>query len=84
MVSPAMSHGDHTSGTATAFSLTDARLNKGLSIRQAAQAIEIAQGSLARLEKGEAVHPSTAKKVADFFKVQVTDLMPESASEAAA
>lgn len=58
------------------FSLREARLNRGLSARQVALEIGIAQETFRRLEDGEPVHPSSAKKVADYFGVRVTDLMP--------
>jgi transcriptional regulator with XRE-family HTH domain len=60
----------------SAFDLRAARLNRGLSARQAALEIGVTQQALRRLEGGTSVHPASAKKVADFFGVQVTDLMP--------
>jgi len=71
------------SGISQKFSLRDARVNCGHSKRSLATEVGIAYGTLIRLERGEAVHPANAKKVADFFKVQVTDLMREPESEAA-
>lgn len=50
------------------------RLNEGKSIRGLARELGINEHTLRRLETGEAVHPSTAKKVADHFGVKVTDL----------
>jgi transcriptional regulator with XRE-family HTH domain len=58
------------------FDLTRARLNRGLSIRQAAREIGIAEQTLRRLEDGDGARPQNAKKVADFFGVLVTDLLP--------
>jgi DNA-binding XRE family transcriptional regulator len=58
------------------FNLSRERLNRGLSIRGAAKDIGVAEQSIRRLEDGLGVHPATAKKVADFFGVKVTDLMP--------
>jgi transcriptional regulator with XRE-family HTH domain len=75
-----MSKTDHTQ----AFSLQVARLNKGLSIRQAARAAGVAQETFRRLEKGLPVYPAKAKRVADYFEVQVTDLMPPEAEKEAA
>lgn len=66
----------HHTPSAEPFSLVRARLNRGLSRRQAAVEIGIAQASLRSLEEGGTIHPAGAKKVADFFGVQVTDLMP--------
>jgi transcriptional regulator with XRE-family HTH domain len=58
------------------FDLRSARLNAGFTIRGLAREIGIAEQTLRRLEGGEGAHPASAKKVADFFGVQVTDLMP--------
>ena len=58
------------------FDLTAARVNAGFSIRGLADKLDIGEQSIRRLENGEQVHPATAKKVADFFEVRVTDLMP--------
>ncbi len=52
------------------------RLNRGHSIRSLAEVLDVHQHAIRRLEAGEGVHPATAKKIADFFGVQVTDLMP--------
>lgn len=51
------------------------RLNRGYSIRSLAEELGVHQHAIRRLEAGEGVHPATAKKVADFFGCQVTDLM---------
>lgn len=58
------------------FDLTAARVNRGLSRRVLASKVGVGRETIRRLEHGERVHPATAKKVADFFNVQVTDLMP--------
>lgn len=60
----------------TSFNLPAARLNAGYSIRGLAAEIGIAEHAIRRLEGGESVHPATAKKVADYFGIKVTDLMP--------
>lgn len=62
--------------TAPMFDLRSARLNRGLSVRRAADEIGVARATLRRLEDGRSVHPATAKQIADYFGVQVTDLMP--------
>jgi transcriptional regulator with XRE-family HTH domain len=64
-------------------SLTEARLNRGLSLRGAAQAIGIARATLERAERGGSVHPGSAKQIADFYDVQVTDIWPVSPKAAA-
>lgn len=63
--------------TADAFNLAEARLNKGFSQRDLAREIGVNRDAIRRLETGVGgVRPATAKKVADFFEVRVTDLMP--------
>lgn len=63
--------------SATTFDLTAARMNRGYSIKSLARELEVHEHSIRRLERGEGgVHPATAKKVADFFEVLVTDVMP--------
>ena len=54
--------------------LAAARLNKGHSIRSLAEELNVHQHAIRRLEAGGSVHPATAKKVADYFEVKVTDL----------
>lgn len=56
--------------------LKAARLDKGHSIRSLADELGVHQHSIRRLEAGGTVHPATAKKLADFYGLQVTDLMP--------
>lgn len=58
------------------FSLTTAIVNSGHTTRSLARHLNIDARTLARLEDGKPVHPAKAKVVADFFDVQVTDLMP--------
>lgn len=60
------------------------RVNRGLSVRQAADEIGVAPGTLAALEDGRSVYPASAKKVADYFGCKVTDLIPPTTQEAAA
>jgi ribosome-binding protein aMBF1 (putative translation factor) len=52
------------------------RINRGHSIRSLARELELSEQIIRRLESGETVRPANAKKVADFFGVKVTDLMP--------
>lgn len=58
------------------FNLRTERINSGHSIRGLAKELQIGEHAIRRLEAGEVVHPATAKRVADFFGVRVTDLMP--------
>lgn len=57
------------------FDLERARLNRGLSQRALALELDVGTETIRRLERGLGVRPANAKKVADFFDVQVTDLM---------
>lgn len=66
------------------FSLERARVNSGFSKRGLALELSLDYRTLVRLEAGESVHPASAKKVADYFGVQVTDLMPLDAGSKAA
>lgn len=52
------------------------RLNRGLSTREAARQIGIARGTLERAERQDRVFPSSAKLIADFYGVRVTDIWP--------
>lgn len=63
------------------MNLTTERLNRGLSVAGAAAEIGIHRATLSALERGESVHPASAKRVADFFGCKVTDLMPLDESE---
>lgn len=58
------------------FDLAAARLNKGLSQRALADECNVGVETIRRLELGHGAFPANAKKVADYFDVQVTDLMP--------
>ena len=60
----------------TGQELAAARLNAGYSRRGLADHIDVPEQSLRRLESGEGITPAYAKRIADFFGVQVTDLMP--------
>lgn len=66
------------------FDLTAARVNRGLSRRELAREVGLGRETIRRLEQGERVYPASAKKVADFFGIQATDLLPEPESRAAA
>lgn len=61
------------------FDLRAARLNAGLSQRALAQKVDVPKNTIAALENGEGTyrpHPANAKRIADYFDIQVTDLMP--------
>lgn len=57
------------------FDLRSARLNKGLTQRALATKTKVPLATVQRLEEGLGARPSNALKLAEFFKVQVTDLM---------
>jgi DNA-binding XRE family transcriptional regulator len=59
----------------TGSELAAARLNAGYSRRGLARHINVPEQTLRRLEQGEGCSPAYAKRVADFFDVQVTDLI---------
>lgn len=52
------------------------RLNRGLSVSDAATTIGVARGTLLKAERGEVVWPPLAKRIADFYGVRVTDIWP--------
>lgn len=52
------------------------RLNRGLSIKQAAEEIGITPATLGRAEDGESLHPNNAFKIATFYGKAVTDIWP--------
>ena len=54
--------------------LRAARLNAGLSLRQAVKVIGVPEQSIRRLEQDLGVTPGNAKRIADYFGIQVTDL----------
>ena len=65
------------------FDLTRARVNKGHSIRGLARELKTHEATIRRLEQGLPVRPESAKPIADYFGVQVTDLLPGHDSKAA-
>lgn len=58
------------------MNLTAERMNKGLSRRQAADAIGIARATLIAAEEGRSIHAGSAKAIADFYGCKVTDIWP--------
>lgn len=58
------------------MNLLEERLNRGLSPAAAAADIGISRGTLRRAESGERPQVAVAKKIADFYGVQVTDIWP--------
>lgn len=63
--------------TTVAFDLHAERVNRGLSLRRAGSQMGIAPNTLKQAENGSTtVHPGTAKKIADFYGVKVTDIWP--------
>lgn len=64
------------------FDLASARINAGMTQRDLADAAGVGRNTILRLEQGLGVRPANAKRVADYFNVQVTDLMPVERSAA--
>lgn len=60
----------------TSAELRQARINAGYGIRGLARHLDVHEQTIRRLEEGLPVRPENAKPVADFFGVQVTDLIP--------
>lgn len=57
--------------------LRTARLDRGLTLRAAAQRIGVNWKTLQRAEAGDAVpYPATALRIADFYGLRVTDIWP--------
>jgi transcriptional regulator with XRE-family HTH domain len=54
--------------------LISRRVNLGLSITLASRAMKVDRRTLERAERGESVSPSSAKKIAGFYGLQVTDV----------
>ena len=73
-----------TQSGALPFDLRVARINKGHSVRGLARESGTRENTIRRLERGLSVRPESAKPLADFFEVQVTDLMPLDPEKAAA
>lgn len=59
----------------SAFSVRQARLDAGHSIRSLATELDMHPATLQRIEDGESAHPANVKKVADHFGVKVTDII---------
>lgn len=53
-----------------------ARINRGISIRGLARELEVPEQSIRRIERGQGITLPYAKKLADWYEVQVTDLLP--------
>jgi transcriptional regulator with XRE-family HTH domain len=58
------------------FDVYTARLNEGLTQRELAGKCGVSLTTIQRLEGDGGATPRNAKKVADYFGVQVTDLLP--------
>jgi transcriptional regulator with XRE-family HTH domain len=60
--------------------LTAERLNRGLSLTAAADAMGVPMNVLSRAERREGLpHPVNAKQIADFYGYKVTDIWPVTA-----
>lgn len=52
------------------------RLNRGLSLRQAAEQMDVPEQSIRRVEADLGVTPQNAFKIASFYGYRVTDVWP--------
>jgi DNA-binding XRE family transcriptional regulator len=59
-----------------AVSLAELRFNEGLTPEELGAKCEVAGRTIRRLEEGQRPTPQIAKKLADHFKVQATDIWP--------
>lgn len=66
------------------MNLAAARFNRGLSLRAAAEEIGVSEDVLMRAEGGTRPFPANAKRIADFYNVQPTDIWPVEPDEVAA
>lgn len=64
--------------------LAELRFNKGLSPEDLGSACEISGRTIRRLEQGHKPTASTAKKIANYFGVQPSDIWPVDTEAAAA
>lgn len=60
------------------------RLNRGLSVNDAAEVIGVPPHVVRTAESGVQPRPETAKRFADFYGCRVTDIWPVEAPEGAA
>lgn len=52
------------------------RVNRGLTISEVADACRIARATLVKAEQGVMPMPPVAKRIADYYGCQVTDIWP--------
>jgi ribosome-binding protein aMBF1 (putative translation factor) len=57
------------------FDLRTERLNQGLTVKGLALELGLHHDTVRKIEDGEPVHPSSAKKVADHFGISVVELL---------
>lgn len=67
-----------------AIDLEKERLNRGCSLTGMAAEIGVARNTLKSAEQGKGIHPSSALKIANFFDVQVTDIIRSDGADAEA
>lgn len=65
------------------FDLRTERLNKGLTTKGLALELGLHHDTVRKIEDGEPVHPSSAKKVADHFGITVVELLDAHQEDAA-
>lgn len=52
------------------------RYKRGLSLREVAEGSGVSRSTVIRLENGAKATAPVARKLADYYKVQVSDLLP--------
>ena len=52
------------------------RINRGLSLRQAAIEMNVSLATLSRAEQGRRVSEASAKRIADFYGMQAVEIRP--------
>jgi transcriptional regulator with XRE-family HTH domain len=58
------------------ISVKEERLNRGLTLRELAEAAGVSVGAAQRADAGQTVRPDNAKALADYFDCKVTDIWP--------
>jgi transcriptional regulator with XRE-family HTH domain len=58
------------------MNLEAARLNRGLTVKEASERMGVARETLVKAERGIRPRADSAKRIADFYEVLVTDLWP--------
>jgi transcriptional regulator with XRE-family HTH domain len=66
------------------LSLAERRFNAGMTPEELSERTKVSSRTIRRLENGSQPNVATAKKLADYFEVQPSELFPRTDAEAAA